>query len=59
MNRGVAQAIMLQRIVDHLAAQTATGTNRLGATVRAALPQRRDPIAIDKDFGQRMGVNQL
>ena len=50
---------MLQRIVDHLAAQTATGTNRLGATVRAALPQRRDPIAIDKDFGQRMGVNQL
>ena len=50
---------MLQIVVHHFAAQTGTGADSLGAAVGVPLAQRRDPVAVDKDFRQRMGVNQL
>ena len=50
---------MLQIVVHHFAAQTGAGTDGLRAAVGVALAQRRDPVAVDKDFRQRMGVNQL
>ena len=48
---------MLQIVVHHFAAQTGTRANRLRAAVGVAFTQRRNPVAVDKDFRQRMGIN--
>lgn len=59
MDRGVTDAaIRLQIVADHLAHDTAAGTDGLVAAVRITFTDDRYPITVDEHFRYRIGIDK-